>query len=150
MALSLAHQTQLRYFRMALVTGLIEPRDVIAWADQQIMEQPAPELEIIELSLANNLPYSQLVWLLNHFLVEPFDIPALGMVFQQAARLLAARPDRSAAIAQGLSLLLAEERLPVVVRAELHALDAARRNQPPDFHKVLSAFLENASGFLNL
>ena len=40
------------YFRMALVTGIVEKAAVIAWADNQLLLNPQTAYELVELSLA--------------------------------------------------------------------------------------------------
>jgi hypothetical protein len=112
------------FFRMGLVTGLVDRQAVTAWADRQILAAPVPDPHIMELSLAGSQPHSQLIGLLNQ-LLEGFvevDIP-MKLLFAHARKLLEDDPGRAKEIAQGLVLLLAEEFLPRDLQNELYSIE---------------------------
>jgi hypothetical protein len=111
------------YFRMGLVTGLIDKQTLIAWADDEIMRQPVPKPEIIELSLSMDRPYSEIIWLLNSFEGETdYDLP-LKLLFARAGMLLDQDTGRAPQIIKGLRLLCEEHYLDKRLRAQLSELD---------------------------
>lgn len=122
--MELTQQIVFTFFRMGLVTGIVERQAVIDWADRKILESAVPDPHIIELSLANDQPYSQLIGLLNQLLqgFVAHELP-LKLLFAQAGRLLETKPSQAREFAQGLVLLLAEEFLPREVRNELCAIE---------------------------
>ena len=111
------------YFRLGLATGLVEKQAVLAWADQQLLQNPNADERIIELSLSGSLPYSQLIWRLSSFLVQTeYNLP-LKLLFARAGSILAANPERASELIQSLRLLIAEEHLPQGVRLQLTILE---------------------------
>jgi len=107
------------YFRMGLVTGIVDKRSVVEWADNEIVRNPIPGHEVIELSLSSNRPYSQIIWLLSSFEGEPdYDLP-LKLLLARAGVLLDQDPSRASAIIMGLRLLIEEEHLSKDVKSQL-------------------------------
>ncbi len=112
-----------RYFRMGLVTGLLDQQAVAAWADQEILQSEIPDIEAIELSGSGRLSYSQLIGYLFDIQGEPnYDLP-LKMIFARAGMALEEDPGRARAILLGLRLLKAEEFLSKDVKAQLTELE---------------------------
>jgi hypothetical protein len=110
------------YFRMGLVTGMVEKRELIEWADREIVRCPEPDDEIIELALCGSRPHSEIIWLLSSFEGEldyglslPLLLARTGISFERD-------PWRARDIVMGLRLLNEEEKLPDGVRIQLTAL----------------------------
>lgn len=144
----LPRQVVFGYFRMGLVTGLVDKQTVIDWADNEILKSPNLDDEIIELSLSSKLPYSQLIRLLSSFQGEPdYDLP-LKMLFARARKLLVDDFDRGRAILMGLRLLKEEEYLPAEISAKLRelaiSLDQYKQAllSQEEFTRCLTAFLD--------
>jgi hypothetical protein len=113
------------YFRMGLVTGLVDKQTLIAWADGEVMRQPIPQPEVMELSLSVNRPYSEIIWLLSSFEGEAdYDLP-LKLLFARAGMLLRQDASRAPKIVMGLRLLNEEEYLDKSLRAQLSDLVTA-------------------------
>ncbi len=55
-------KTEAEALRIALLSGLALPEDVIAWADRTIEAEVTPHISIINLSLAVNESVDHLVW----------------------------------------------------------------------------------------
>ncbi len=114
--------TAYSFFRMGLVTGLVDVPALIAWADRQILALPTPPAELIELALAGRLPHSRLIWMLGAF-AGPADYDlALTLLLARAGGLLAEDPTRAPDLIMGLRLLNEEEYFPQAVGQELIAL----------------------------
>ncbi|MBN1580402.1 MAG: hypothetical protein JXA89_06840 [Anaerolineae bacterium] len=114
------------YFRMGLVTGLVDKQTLIAWADSEIMRQPIPQPEIMELSLSMNRPYSEIIWLLSSYEYKAdYDLP-LKLLFARAGMLLDQDASRAPEIVMGLRLLNEEEHLDKGLRVQLSDLDRCR------------------------
>jgi hypothetical protein len=141
------HKAMYNYFRMALVTGLVDREAVIAWADQELLLCPRPSEELMDLSLSGRLPYSQMIRLLNAYQEPPdFGLP-LQMVFARAGLLLEGNPHRTGDLIMGLRLLAAEERIDPQVKRALCELDGLL----DAYHQSLVSFDEVArrlEGFL--
>ena len=161
MRIDLPDETIFCFFRLGLVTGLVERQTVITWADRQILERAVPNETIIELSLASGKPYSQIIWMLNHMqgavdynLATEYN--PLKMLFACAEQLLAEDPNRAKQIAQGLSLLLAEEYLPKEIRNQLYSLEGNLEAyqigliNPEDFKNHLIDFLRSYTNYRHL
>lgn len=71
------------YFRMGLVTGIVEKQALVEWADNEIDRNPVPEHEIVELSLSGNLPHSQIIRLLNSFEGQADYDLSLGLLTEE-------------------------------------------------------------------
>lgn len=146
----------LGYFRMGLVTGVVEIRSVVEWADHEIMQSPIPEDDIIELSLSGRLPYSQIIRILSSFQGEPdYDLP-LKLLFARAGILYEEDPGRAAQLLMGLRLLNEEEYLPKEIRSQINelqkALDLYQQKILPhqEFAGCLSGFLDRYIDYRSL
>lgn len=111
------------FFRMGLATGLVDKQAVVDWADREIMASRTPGSDVIELSLAGNKSYSQVVWLLGEFEGQPDYGASLGLLLARAGTILEQDPGRAGEIIMGLRLLNAEMYTPQDVKAQLIDLD---------------------------
>jgi hypothetical protein len=107
------------YFRMGLVTGMVAKRELIAWADQQIVRTAEPDHEIIELALCGSRPHSEIIWLLSSFEGELGYGLSLPLLLARAGISFERDPRRTRDIVMGLRLLNEEEKLPKGVRTQL-------------------------------
>jgi hypothetical protein len=146
----------LGYYRMGLVTGIVDKGSVVTWADQEIMQSPVPEDDIIELSLSSRLPYSQMIRLLSSFQGEPdYDLP-LKLLFARAGILFEEDPGRAVAILMGLRLLNEEEYLPKELRSQItglqKSLDLYKQAELPfeELAGCLSGFLDRSIDYRSL
>lgn len=135
------------FFRLSLVTGLIEPADVIAWADHEILtSEGAPPHELIELSLPGSKPLSQMVGKLYDLQSDPGDPLPLEMLLARAEMLLE-NGASTADLARELNLLLAENKLPGDLKRKLKQLEAGREQfaageiTESELREALAAFL---------
>lgn len=110
------------YFRMGLVTGLVNKQELIDWADQEIVNNPVAEAEIIELSLSGQRPYSEIIWLLSQFEHGSIYQTSINLILARAALLLEQTSGRASDIIVGLRLLIEEEWLPKDLKSQLQAL----------------------------
>jgi hypothetical protein len=125
---ALSDQTVYTFFRLGLVSGLVPKPAVFAWVDRQILERAIPSEALIELSLSERLPYSQVAHLLNVYQEgAAIDLPA-RLLLAQAGRLLAQDAGRVVSIVQGLCLLNAEYFLSKELRAGITSLEACLAN----------------------
>ncbi len=148
MSTPLSKRQIFNYFRMGLVTGLVDKPTLIAWADRRIMEEEVPDDRVIELALASRRSYSELIWLLRGFQGEPdHDLP-LRLVLARAGVVLEAGAASAEHVIMGLRLLNEEEYLPVAVR---HQIAGLRQNlemcrggelSRQELHALLAGFLD--------
>ena len=110
------------YFRMGLVTGLVDKAELIAWADREIMRCSIPEPEIIELSLSGKRPYSEIIWLLNQFEHGSHYQTSVNLLLARAGSLVEEADGQITDIIMGLRLLIEEEWLAKDIKAQLHRL----------------------------
>lgn len=153
----LDRKTAFDYFRLGLVTGLIDRQALVQWADREIMRDPTPEPEIIELSLAGDRPYSEIIWLLSSFTSQwqsklNDGLPA-KLLLARAGGLLEQDPGRVVDIMMGLRLLVEEDFLPKELKSRLgslkQSLDLYRQAaiSLEDLVQTLSNFLQEYSGY---
>jgi hypothetical protein len=107
------------YFRMGLVTGLVDKQELIAWADRQIIEKETAESEIIELSLCGKRPYSEIIWLLGQFEHGSDYQTSVNLILARAGLLAEQNSRKASDIIMGLRLLIEEEWLAKTVKAQL-------------------------------
>lgn len=120
----LSKQEMFCYWRMGLVTGILDRQAAIAWADREILSTQIPDQDLIELSLAGRMTYSQMIYLLNRLQGAPACDRPLKALLAEAGRLLEAEPGRALEIARGLRLINSEEYLPGEARGQLAELEA--------------------------
>ncbi len=156
MNIELGKKDILCYFRMGLVTGLIEKQEVIAWADRVILQSEIPDSDIIDLSLAGKLPYSQMVRMLTEF-QGPADYHlSVPMLFARAVQILDRQPERTMDLIMGLRLICVEERVPSELKSQLIRLDNCltlhRQGDLPieELCGQLSSFLEPYRQYIRL
>lgn len=122
MPTSLSKRQLFNFFRMGLVTGLVDKESLIAWADREIMAEAVPDHRVIELALSERRSYSQIIWLLRGFQEEPdHDLP-LKLILALAGLVVERDPGCSDEIIMGLRLLNEEEYLPRSVHEQTAAL----------------------------
>jgi hypothetical protein len=102
------YKDKFEFFRLAMVTGIIEKTDVIRWADDELLASTKPDTEVIELSLSGQLPYSQLIGLLNTFQGNPDHELPVKMLLAYTIPICRNNPERTKAIIQGIRLIKAE------------------------------------------
>lgn len=131
------------YFRMGLVTGMVEKRELIEWADREIVRTPEPDDEIIELALCGSRPYSEIIWLLSSFVSELDYELSLPLLLARAGISFERDPWRARDIIMGLRLLNEEEKLPKGFRIQLASLrnQLERVDQSEGFRDELGAYL---------
>lgn len=117
------------YFRLGLVTGILEKKDVIAWADREILHNPDLEPETIELSLSSHLNHSQLLSLLNLFQGTSISTMPIKLILARAGIILEIHPEKLNKLLLGVRLLIAEEYLPIDIREKLVDLEKSLVNQ---------------------
>jgi len=147
MSVQLFNKSLFCYFRIGPVTGLLDRQSVIAWADEEIIKNPSAGDDVIELALASQQSYSQIIWLLNRLQDNAdIDLP-IKMLLARAGVLLEQQPEQATEIGMGLQLLLAEEFLPGEIRSLLRVMENDLESTPlspiaaDDLARRLSAFL---------
>lgn len=110
------------YFRMGLVTGIVDKQSLVEWADNEIIRNPKPERAIFELSLSGTRPHSQTIWLLHEFERGADYSLSLKLLLARAGILLEQDPEQASAIIMGLRLLNEEEYFPKDVRSKIAGL----------------------------
>jgi hypothetical protein len=110
------------YFRMGLVTGIVDKDALVDWADREIARTPEPEHEVIELALTGRWPYSQIIRLLTGFEGKADYSLSLRLLLAQAGMILEREPDRVTDIVMGLRLLNEEEYFPRNVKVRIAGL----------------------------
>lgn len=111
------------YFRLGLVTGLVELHEVTAWADAQLIESPEPDFDLVELSMAQRWPHSKMIYLLYHLQGWPDMDRPVALLLERAAERLHQNPAGAYDIAMGVRLLDAEPRLAKPLRLKLQELE---------------------------
>lgn len=141
------------YFRMGLVTGIVDKQSLVDWADSVILHNPSPERAIFELSLSGRRPHSQIIWMLNRFEKGADYALSLKLLLAQAGVSLERDPGRASAIIMGLRLLNEEEYFPKDVGAKItdlrDQLDRYEEGAIPHDELVhrLSEFLGEYAGY---
>ena len=121
----LSYKQAFCYYRMGLVTGLVEIHELIEWADAEIMKAAILSDEIMELSLSGRQPYSRLIYMLNAYQGEPDYGRPLELLLERARQRFEDNPRSTREIIMGLRLLNAETYLPNGIRHALFRLDEA-------------------------
>lgn len=110
------------FFRMGLVTGLVDIPALVVWADHQLMQSDHPPAALLELSLSAGRPYSELIWLLHGYERGADYNLSLKLLLAHAGVLLQQDASRAGEIIMGLRLLNEEEYFPKDVKAQICAL----------------------------
>jgi hypothetical protein len=138
----------LGYFRMGLVTGIVDKGALVEWADHVILHSPAFEYEMIELSLSGSRSYSEIVWILGDLEGQAEYGLSLKLLLAHAGLLLEEDPARAGDIIVGLRLLVEEMYFPKDVKSALVDL----RNHLEMHHRSMISFedlLRRLSAFLD-
>lgn len=85
-------KTEAEALRLALLSGLATPEDVIAWADRTITAEATPHIGIIDLALAVNDNAARLAFRLSEIPGEPASRAAIQLLL----KVLIERLDRGA------------------------------------------------------
>jgi hypothetical protein len=148
MAASFRTRDAFGYFRMGLVTGIVDKHALVQWADCEIARNPSPEHDVIELALTSGQPYSQTIRLLTSFEGKADYSLSLKLLFAHAGLLLERDPRRASEIVMGLRLLNEEEYFPRDIKVRIaqlrNQLDLQRQAllTVEDFTSQLSSFLD--------
>ena len=149
------YQDIFNFFRMGLVTGLVTPKELITWADREILASDIPQEEVMELAFSERKSLSQQVYLLNHFQGNASYDPSLKWLFARAWCLLEQDPELAVKILQGLRLLNAEMYLPDTIRKQITGLDSYLALYKDEqissklLHTELIAFLQPYESYLD-
>lgn len=127
------------FFRLGLVNGLILKDMVIKWADNELIRNAKADPEVIDLSLAGRLPYSQLIGLMNTFQGIPNDPLPIQLILAHALTIFESSPEKSESIIMGIRLLKAEAKVTKLLASELTTLE-----------KGLSDYKQSNISFLEL
>jgi hypothetical protein len=105
------NKDKFEFFRVGVVAGLIEKEKIINWADQELLTNDTPDPEVVEVSLAGGLSYSQIAGLLNTFNGPPdHDLP-IKMLLAYALTIVQDNIDQTKKTIQGIRLIKAEPRI---------------------------------------
>ena len=153
MGISFSEEEVFTFFRLGLATGIVEPKTLVAWADKEIENNPNFSPEVIELSLSGSLPISEVLWLLNSFIVFTKYERPMQLLFAAAGVFLEREEKTDVEIISSLLLVNAEGYLPENVKEEMatlgNILENYRREQlsPSDLRIRLAEFLNPYSRF---
>jgi hypothetical protein len=111
------------FFRLGLVTGLIDKPSVVAWADSVIEERQEIDPAIIDVCLAGSRPVGEMISMLRQVKGSMRPEVSLGMLLAYAAEIHRDRNERTGQIVLGLFRLTRMEDLPQDVEMKLHRLD---------------------------
>lgn len=117
------YKTIFEFLRLGLVTCLMEKQEVIQWADEEILSSKKSNNDVIELSLSGQLPYSQLIGLLNTFQGIPNRQSLTQLLLSYARNKYLLNPDQSQVIISGLQVLKAENYCDKVLGKQLTMLE---------------------------
>jgi len=146
--MKLSKQEACCFFRLGLATALIDRQSLVEWADRTLLTSQRIEPEIIELALCGRLPYSQIIWQLNHYQVGAEIEQPLKLLLALAGEQLDEHPEQAAEILQSLCLLNAEAYLPNEIRRSLQSMQKGwlaqnrPRTLPPGLNKKLVRLLK--------
>jgi hypothetical protein len=144
------------YFRMGLVTGIVDKQSLVDWADSVIVRDPNPERAIFDLSLSGRRRHSQIIWMLNRFERGADYTLSLKLLLAQAGVSLERDPGRASAIIMGLRLLNEEAYFPKDVGSKIadlkDHLDTYEKGETPydELVQRLSQFLGEYADYTSL
>jgi hypothetical protein len=120
---SMRNKDKFEFFRIGMVTGLIQKEEVVRWADAELLSGGKPDPEVIEVSLAGRLPYSQIIGLMNTFRGNPDHRLPVNMALAYALSKSRGNPGNAGEIIQGIRLIRAEYGIEGRVSEGLAALE---------------------------
>jgi hypothetical protein len=147
------NKDKFEFFRMGMVSGLIEREVVIKWADHELISSDKPDHEVIDLSLAGHLPYSQIIGLLNTFQGNPDHKLPVYMVLAHALVKSKNNILDAVNIILGIRLIKAEANIDKEIIEGLTSLEEALKdhtngNLPiEELHHKLQLFLNHYSKY---
>lgn len=111
------------FFRLALVSCLMEKEELIQWADEELLTKNLMNNDVIELSLSGQLPYSQLIGMLNTFQgIADRELPA-KLLFSYALSKDSTNINQIQALISGFQVLNAENYCNKEVKKQLTVLE---------------------------
>lgn len=105
-------KTEADVLRRCLALGLVERRDVIAWADARIAEDDAPDVSLTDIALAGGRSAADVASLLRDVPGTQDRVAYLRDVFTRMRAFLAANPTALSLIAHGLYLMALDGECP--------------------------------------
>jgi hypothetical protein len=147
------NKEKFEFFRMGMVSGLIEKEEVIKWADHELITSDKPDHEVIDLSLSGHLPYSQIIGLLNTFQGNPDHKLPVYMVLAHALSKSQNNLVNTVNIILGIRLLKAEANIDQEIIEGLTIIEKALKDHTKgnlpieELHQILLLFLTNYSNY---
>jgi hypothetical protein len=111
------------FFRLALVTCIMEKEELIKWADDELLFRDDVNNDIIELSLSGKLPYSQLIGLLNTFQGIPDHQLPIKLLFAYVISKCSADKEQIQSLISGLQMVKAEAHVEKKTVKEINELE---------------------------
>lgn len=105
-------KTEAEVLRRCLDLGLVERREVIAWADARIAADDAPDVSLTDIALAGGRSAADVAGLLRDVPGTPDRVAYLRGVFTRMRALLAANPTALVLVAHGLYLMALDGECP--------------------------------------
>jgi hypothetical protein len=132
--------------RYALLSGMVEPSEVVAWADAWIWRLDEVPDALVEVSLGGS-HLNELLPALGQLAEQPMSSEAASLLFGLFALHLAQRPEEIRAVTSLLERLAIEQALPDHLSAEAYRSDDAqclaeeRMFDPTEVRRDILAFL---------
>ena len=132
--------------RYALLGGMVEPSEVVDWADAWIWRLDTVPDALVEVSLGGSR-LNELLPALGQLAEQPRSSAAASLLFSLFALHLAQRPEKIRAVTQLLERLAIEHVLPDHLSAEAYSFDDAQclaeegMFDPTEVRRDLLAFL---------
>ena len=106
------YKEEAEFLRWGLLAGYVTVREVVAWADAVISQEPAPDPSIIEIALAGRRPPADVVALLRDVPGDADPIPVRRRLLARMRQALDSDPTQGERIARWLYQLAAHGELP--------------------------------------
>jgi len=138
---------------MGMVTGLIKKEEVINWADHELLASDKPDHEVIDLSLAGHMPYSQIIGLLNTFQGNPDHKLPVYMVLAHALYRSNNHLLDDVKIIMGIRLIKAEANMDKEIIEGLTIIEEGLKDHTNNrlpiegLHQILISFLNQYSKY---
>src|SRR5262245_13191907 len=141
-----ALKTESEILRRCLELGVVERRDVIAWADARIAQDDPPDVSITDVALAVGRSAADLSGLLRGVPGTPDRAAYLGGVFRQMRILLMGNPTALRLVAHALYQMVLEGECPSAeAKGAMYAFDdtieLARGGVFGDLNKIRAELL---------
>ena len=147
-----ALKTEAEVLRRCLDLGVVERRDVIAWADARIAQDDPPDVSITDVALAVGRSAADLSSLLRGVPGTPDRAAYLRGVFGQMRILLMANPTALRLVAHALYLMVLDDEYPSAeAKGAMHtfddAIELARGGVLGDLNKIRAEVLRFLDDF---